>query len=354
MPTLQFKWDVVDVLDIYDFSELYISSSTSFDVNDADLFYNNQSHNSLLINPSESLQYLATNDLFLDRTVKLEEKETYNIGLGGSFSRFNFNVTYFNTTRKNAVFPVLENNAFQLQNVADILNKGIEAEVGANLYLDYQFYCKPTLTFSANRTNVLKLADNANSIAIAGFNTTSKRLIVGESAGVIVGSAYARDDNNNVIIGNDGFPLVANEDKIIGDPTPDFTISLSNTLTFRDLSLSFIIDAQKGGDIWNGTQNVLNYHGVSKQSANERETTNYVFNGVNEQGAINTIPVDFYNTTTDFNENKFVRYGFEGVAEDAIVDGSYINIRSIDLIYKPIRSASDKVIKDLSDRKSVV
>lgn len=354
LPTLQFKLDLNEFLNIYDFRELSVSSSTSFDVNDATLFYNNQSHNSLLISPAESLQYVATNDLFLNESLALEEKESYNLNIDAMFylwdANFSFSATYFNTTIKNTVFPVLENGAFQLQNIAAIKNTGFELELSTRLGNNYgsNFYYKPIITFATNRSNVLKLTNDAGRVAIAGFNTTSKNLIVGESAGVIVGSAYVRDPNNRMVIGQDGFPLVAEELKIIGDPTPKFNLGFNNELNWKDLSLSFVVDVQKGGDVWNGTQNVLNYFGTSAQSALERNTTDYIFNGVNMQGEENTVPVDFYNAENDISENKFVRYGFEGVAEDAIVDGSYVNLKSVNLSYDIIDNNKENFVKDLT------
>lgn len=351
LPTIQFKLRLHELLDIYPVSKLSIYSSTTLDVNDSKLLYDNQSHNSLQITPNESLQYLATNDLFLDSTLKLEEKQNYEIGLDTEFRvsdvHVTFNATHFNTETKNVVFPILENNEFRLKNVATIKNSGIEAELGirTNNYRSLNY--ASTITFSKNRSTVLELTGDTKQIPIAGFSTTSKNLIVGQPAGVIVGSAYERNENNSMLIDENGFPIVAKETKIIGDPTPKFNVGFSNSFRWKDIALNFVIDAQKGGDIWNGTQNVLNYFGTSQQSETEREITNHIFNGVNQLGEENIIPVDFYNSENDISENKFVRNGFEGVAEDAIVDGSYINLKSISLSYKPIKNEKDKFIRDL-------
>lgn len=351
LPTLQFKIDLDRLLHIYDFSELAITASTSFDVNDTPLLYNNQSHNSLNLSPEESLSYKAINDLFIDKSLKLEEKESYELGLDMRFNLFNtywdFGANYYNTKTKNTVFPVIENNAFTLKNIAHIKNHGLEISLDTHIRIGSGFYCYPSITFSSYRTKVATLLDGQNSIPIAGFSTTSKNLIEGQPAGVIVGSAYARDNQNNLIIGADGFPLVSSEKKIIGNPIPDFNFGFSNDLKWKDFTFSFSIDFQKGGDIWNGTQNVLNYFGTSQQSASQRNISNYVYNGVTEQGNTNTTPVNFYNIDNDISENRFVRYGFEGVAEDAIVDGSYINLKSINLTYTIKKNHKNEFIRSL-------
>ncbi|MDO5970379.1 carboxypeptidase-like regulatory domain-containing protein [Flavivirga aquimarina] len=352
LPTLQFKINFEDIFNIYRISNVSISANTSWNINDMSLLYTNQSHNSLNLTPSESLEYTAFNDLFLNNSLQLEEKESYDLNAGLNFylfeSYFYFGFTYFNTKTKGAVFPIIEDNAFQLKNIANVKNKGFEISLSTRIGHSYgNIYYRPSIVFSNYRTKVTKLLDGSDRIPIAGFSTTSKNLIVGKPAGVIVGSAYARDSNNNIIIGTNGFPLIDTESRIIGDPTPRYNLGFDNLFKWGDFKLSFIIDFQKGGDVWNGTQNTLNYFGTSQQSANERSITNFVFNGVTQQGNTNTVPIDFYNPTNDISENKFVRYGFGGVAEDAIVDGSYINLKSIDLLYSIKNNTENTFIRNL-------
>jgi hypothetical protein len=336
LPSSALKIDITDFIDIYDFNDLVLSVRSAFDVNEMPLFYNNQSHNSLQILPSESLDYTSNIDLFINEDITLEEKHDYTFDLliGFHFLEldWDFTASYFGSTTKGSVFPVLEDGAFQLQNIADISNKGLEFQLDVNKHYS-DFKLESRLSFMTNTNKVKELYSDEERIPIAGFQSVSKNLIVGEPAGVIVGSAYARDINNNLIIGANGFPVVNVEQQIIGDPIPDFTLGFSNYLQWKQLKLSFTLDYQKGGDVWNGTQNVLNYFGMSQQSANQRGIINFVFSGVNEQGVTNTVPVDFYNPANGIENNRFVRYGFDGVAEDAIKDATYLNLRTIELAY---------------------
>ena len=127
--------------------------------------------------------------------------------------------------------------------------------------------------------------------------------------------------------------MVDAQQQIIGDPTPDFTFGFYNSLEWNNFKFNFTLNYQKGGDVWNGTQNVLNYFGTSQQSADQRRITNYVFNGLTQQGNPNTTIVDFYNPENGIENNRFVRYGFEGVAEDAIEDASFFNLKTIQVSY---------------------
>ncbi len=338
LPSFYTKVNLSRLFDIYGMlNNLTLSSNISFDVNDAPLYYNNLSHNSLLISPQESLSYTSNNDLFINSALDLEEVFNYetnlSVGLYILEGRTDIDRTHYYTKTKGSVFPVINNGAFSLANVADIKSSGFEISIDSRVSIGSHFYYKPRVSFNTYDTEVKKLSTNEARIPIAGFSTTSKNLIVGQPAGVIVGSAYQRDAQNNLVIGDDGFPLVNPTSQIIGDPIPDYNIGFSNTFEWKNFALNIVIDIQKGGDSWNGTQNILNYLGTSQQSATDRGITNFIFNGVNQQGNTNTIPVDFYNSGNPVSENRFVQYGFEGVAEDAIVDASYVNIKSIDISY---------------------
>lgn len=345
LPSLDIKLDFTSLFYI-DLEKLSLTSSVSFDVNDLPLYYNNLSHNSLLISPQESLSYTTNNDLFINSSLALEEKRNYEINASLGLYLFDgiteFNFTYYNSKTKGSIFPTIENGAFELNNVADIRNSGFEFSIDSRIRIADEFYYTPKVSFSTYNTKVLSLLNGEERIPIAGFSTVSKNLVVDQPAGVIIGSAYARNSQNQIIIGNDGFPLVSSTLQIIGNPIPDYNLGFSNHFKWKKLELNFVLEIQKGGDIWNGTQNTLNYLGTSQQSADERAITNFVFNGVNQQGNTNTTQVNFYNPANSISENRFVRYGFEGVAEEAIVDASFVNIKSIDLLYSFFDNYYDK------------
>jgi len=300
------------------------------------LYYSNLSHNSLDITPQESQSFLANNDLFNSNELDFETATNFDIetNLRLFYNNVNIGVNYYHSKSNNGIFPVLSKGAFQLQNIASIQNEGLETSLRFNIGRDWDnFHYQPTFLFSKNKGKVLELSENRNSIPIAGFRTISNNLIVGEQTGTIVGSAYLRDNNGSIVIDNDGYPIVDSEKKIIGNTTPNFNLSMDNNFNIGKFRFNFLIDYQKGGDIWNGTQNVLNYKGRSQESANLRGITNFIFDGVNQLGNTNTTAVNFASPNQDVSLNRWVRYGFTGVDEEAIVDGTFINLKSISISY---------------------
>ena len=75
---------------------------------------------------------------------------------------------------------------------------------------------------------------------------------VGQPYGVIKGNDFTYDANGNKIIDEEtGRPVLTSSTAIpIGNFTPDYIAGLNNSFSYKNLSLSFLIDMQKGGDIY--------------------------------------------------------------------------------------------------------
>ncbi len=339
MPGVGFQLDFNELTSYDSFlNDLIISAEYAEEASEMPLFYSNRSHNSLTLAPEQSQSLLTNADLFNNSSLALEKSTNFEIGLQLILfnHRLRLNGTYFSSHMKDGIFPVLDSGSFVLRNTVDIHNKGFEVSASLDVGGYYGEGLKLTtkLNFSVNRARVKKLRQGLNSLPIAGFNNVSIRMIPSQLTGSIVGSAYQRTEDGQLLIGQDGFPLVDPENQIIGNTTPDFKLAFANTLKFKGWTFDFVLDYQHGGDVWNGTQNLLNYLGRSEESSRLREVSGFVYPGVDTQGNVNTTPVDFSDPSQPITSNRWVRYGYDGVDEDAITDASYLLLRSIGLSYK--------------------
>ena len=338
LPRVTFAINIPELTYGYWLPYINITGAYHKSVAEYPLYLEDKSHESLWVDKSQLNSFLELNDLFFNKDLELETRQSFDIGIDLTehrlFNTFSIRAAsiYNYTKAENSIFPVLNDNTFALQNVASIEKHSWES----NFYISTRsknYEWEANYIFSRYRSNVLKLYGNDSMLPIAGFSSVSKNLIEGEPVGVLVGSVYQRNDEGQTIIGNDGFPLVSDDKEIIGDPNPDYYMALENKFTFYHFSLSVLIDHQKGGDIWNGTGNILDYHGLSKKTAEERAITDYIFQGVDENGNQNTIPVDFANPENGIEGNRWFRYGYEGVAEDAVEDATWFRIKEINLGY---------------------
>jgi len=236
---------------------------------------------------------------------------------------------------RNDVFPVYQNGTLYLKNMADLRNKGIELALQVyDRRLARDMGISGMLSFFTYGSTVTRVNEGDNFTPIAGFSNIHKALVQGQPLGVIVGNAYLKDASGNVVVGSDGFPLVDPKPQIIGNPIPDFTMKLNNTLRWRNFMLDANWEWKKGGETWNGTQAVLDYYGRSATSGAQRNVTNYVFNGVKQDGHVNDIPVSFYDPSQPVTSNRWTRYGLTGVAEEYVQKADYLRLNSVSLSYK--------------------
>lgn len=237
---------------------------------------------------------------------------------------------------KNDVYPVLTGTGYQLANMATHRNKGIELQlsvyeqplIGEKLFMWHE------LSFTRYRSEVTAVSNGYDFTPLGGFADVHTALVKGQPLGSMVGSQYARSASGVVLIGADGFPLVSSTLGVIGNPQPDFVMKLTNGFRWKKLTLNLDWEWRKGGDVWNGTQAMLDYYGRSQQSAEQRGITGYVFNGIQTNGQPNQQPVDFYNPMLPLEQNRWVRYGATGVAEAYIQKGDVLRLNNLSLIYK--------------------
>ena len=117
-------------------------------------------------------------------------------------------------------------------------------------------------------------------------------------------------------------------------------MGISNKFSYKNLSLSVLLDIRKGGDVWCGTCGIIDYFGVSDRTLARNQTT--IFEGiVQSTGATNTMVVPLSDPSVSENNNYWRRYGFGGLSETAVYDASWFRIREVTLTY----SLPDTVLK---------
>jgi hypothetical protein len=246
--------------------------------------------------------------------------------------RVTLEFNYFRHLTRGALFPVHTPVGFGLVNGADIANRGFDGSLRYRHYGD-ELNWEVGLSWSRANPTVQRLYGGRERIPLAGFAEVSANLAEGQPVGVLYGSAFARHANGERLIGTDGFPLVSGDLRPIGNPNPDWTGGLSASFSWRRLSLAWTVDVRKGGDVWNGTGQVLNYYGVSRETAEQRGVRGYVFGGVKPDGSPNDVPVAFADPAAGLAGNRWVRYGLTGVAEEAVRDGSWVRLGEVKLSY---------------------
>ncbi len=281
--------------------------------------------------------YLNQNGFSLSSSLgnsNLEPEKTRGIegGLDLRFfnGRANLDFTYYNQKTMDILVdrPISPSTGFGsvYENSGEMVNKGVEITLGITPIQTSSFAWNATLNFTKNKNEVLKLAENVDEINIeSAFTSFGSYAIVGKPYGALYSEMWERNENGEMIVDEEGYPIVADERGYVGNPFPDWLANIRNTFTYKNVSLSFLFDIREGGMIWNGTIARLNQIGRTAITA-DREGT-IVVPGVTEGGAQNSIAI---------SKEDYYRYviGDWGPGENAVYDGSWVRLRDVSLSYK--------------------
>jgi hypothetical protein len=260
-------------------------------------------------------------------------KKNIGLDLGLVRNRIVANIDYYVNKTTAVIIPVLDNSSAVLRNLANTKTKGFEVTLTYQNWLRNQWNTTVNMTFNHSRTMVTELYESRSEIQMGGFTDVHTALIKGKPYGTIVGTAYQRNENGELIIGADGYPLVDSKLKVLGDPNPDFRLGMELLISHKALTFNCLAELSKGGKRWNGTENLLSYLGMAQKTVEARKITGYIYPGVTENGMPNTTPVNFADPSLGIDANRWVKYGPSGVGEDGIQDATWFRIRELNVKY---------------------
>ncbi|MET6995860.1 SusC/RagA family TonB-linked outer membrane protein [Chitinophaga defluvii] len=157
-------------------------------------------------------------------------------------------------------------------NLGSLENKGFEVVLNLVPVRNKDFQWNATAIFNRNRNKAVKIGQ-----ALTLFNTNGGApvaILEGYPIGVFYGTFFARDANGNILTNKagipqlekgiqnsalsytpqrdaDGLPTGTTLRRIIGDPNPDFTASLTNEFSYKKLNVRIQLDAVRGNDVFN-------------------------------------------------------------------------------------------------------
>lgn len=257
-------------------------------------------------------------------------------------NRVSLDFTWFERTTENLIVnePLSPSTGFTVtqSNVGEIKGDGVEADLGVNWIRGDNFNWNTNVNFSTYNPVVTKQEQDiiiyAGSTALfVGGNAA----IEGQPLGAIVGTAFGRNENGDLLVNEGGDYVIVEQDldgnvPVIGDPNPDYIMNLSNNIQYKNWNFSFLVNHIKGGDIMSSTIATLLGRGLITETLNRENT--YILPGIREStGQPNDLQIN--NSTYYFNNLLF------GPAEAKIYDASVVRLQEVSLGY----SFSSKVLE---------
>ena len=311
-------------------------------------------------------------------SLKPSRTKDVEVGLDLRFinNRIGLDATYYTRRSEDQIIAINIPNSTGFQRA--VVNNGLLETAGGELVLTLNpirkadFNWNVGINFSTWKTTVESLPEGVPNQYLDGFTGTGIYNIapvddgnggtIVYEYGQILGGAFQRvntasgtfDPNlpynpdgaliidDNPASASYGFPLADPQQRVIGNPNPDWLMGITNSLSYKGLSLSFLFDFREGGDIWNGTKGALTFFGRTDLTNNRGSVT--VFEGVKaSDGGTNDIAVELDQAWYQGNGG-----GFGQVDEHFVEDGSFRRLRYLTLSYDLSRLLRGNTFNSLS------
>ncbi len=291
--------------------------------------------------------------------LKPEIQTAWEIGAELRFlkGRLGIDWTYYHSSTKNQIAQPRLSNAggyiFMSINSGSVINKGMEVSITGKPFDGKDFKWESTLNFSYNKGRLGEFLDG-----VGMFYPTDAQFGTVKSASVpnggyfmaLVGTRFEteHDADGKEIKGGKYlvdpstglYKIHSGSNDVVGNREPKLIGGWNNTFTYKNVSLSFLLDFRLGGDVFNGTEQFMVSNGLSKLTTlNNRQsvtvdginaTTGEAYTQTYEAGKTYT-----FGKTTYSGEAMIQKYwsNYANNSYNFIQSVNWLKLRSLSLSY---------------------
>lgn len=195
-------------------------------------------------------------------------------------NKIGLDATFYMTGTENQIIamPVTRTTGYTnvMTNAGLIENKGIELQLTTTPVKGNDFEWTSMINFSKNESEIVELDDNVPIYGLTAASTVKVQAREGRPYGDIVGTKYRRDPQGRLVVNADGIPQMAERedgstDFVLGNYNPDWTAGWYNSLFWKGIELSFLVDIQQGGDIFSLSNVIMTREGNSPRTLEGRD-----------------------------------------------------------------------------------
>lgn len=271
-------------------------------------------------------------------TLKPEMTSGIELGFEARFlnDRLGIDFTYYDQSTKDQILAVEISKASgyntRLLNAGEVTNKGIEVVLSttpvkrpAGLTWDV------SVNFARNRNKVMALAEGLTTYTLNSRNSLASLAMVGQPYGALFGIGFEHAPDGSILY-KDGLPVVSTTARVLGNIQPDWTGGVQNTVSFKGISLSALIDVRAGGKAYNEGIGIARWTGQYEETAVGREE------GIIGTGTMNIGSAE----SPQYVPNNVIvparqLYAYNNARtyhEASIFDMSYVRLREVSLGYQ--------------------
>ncbi|WP_421826311.1 SusC/RagA family TonB-linked outer membrane protein [Larkinella sp.] len=281
---------------------------------------------------------------FTNNQLGWETSKQIDIGVDLAFfnSRLQFTGDYYNRRNTdmllNKAIPAVTGYTTAWVNIGELENKGVELALSGKPVATRDFQWTSSFNVTFNRNKVLRLGSEGEQLFSDGGRGDVSITQVGQPIGSFFGhvaegvfltqeqlSTHAKQ--NGAKLGDlmykdvDGNGTITDADRtIIGNPQPRAFYGFNNTFTYKNWSLSVLLNGVQGRDVfWAGAVFVRGYHGVQN---NLSEVIDNYWKSPTEPGDGKSPRIIRGALNNNLRYSSFFNF-----------DGSYLRVRNVTLNY---------------------
>jgi hypothetical protein len=286
--------------------------------------------------------------------LKPERTKSYEAGVEMAFldNRVGFDVTYYKQNTIDQIIPVGISRASgytsRYINAGNVENRGWEVTAFVTPVRTPSFSWTVNVNWTRNRNEVKALYPGITNLPLGNFQGgVSINAALGEPYGTIRGQNFVYHENGQKIVGTNGYyTRSATSNEIIGNINPDWIGGIQNTLKYKNVSLSFLIDTRQGGDIFSLDMYYGSATGAYPQSTALNDLGNPIRNSIANGGGY-IVPGVLADGTPNERRVNATNYGLFGYARNPaagfVYDASYIKLREANLTFSVPQSLVDRL-----------
>ncbi len=288
-----------------------------------------------------------------------ELTKSYETGLDLIFfqNRLGVNVNLYHRSTENQLLEMSLaygiGYSSKWKNMGKVENNGVELTLNGTPVKMNRFKWDIGINWSTNKNKVINLNNHEDAtldeITIAsmqgGISIVAKK---GESYQTIIGTDFVYDSitGQKVVDQKYGtYEESTSSENVLGHVTPDYNMGISNTLSYKNFKLSFLIDIQKGGSVFSLDQWYGQSTGLYDNTVGDNDLGNPVRDPIikNADGTYDDASGGFLNEGSDGEGNdNTVRapgnyYWGRGYAlspnAQYVYDASYVKLRELTITY---------------------
>jgi TonB-linked SusC/RagA family outer membrane protein len=284
-------------------------------------------------------------------------------------NRVGFDVSAYNRSTKNQILPAQVSTAtgtyYKYVNAGQVDNQGYEVSGYITPVKTKDFQWDVSVNWSTNDNTVVELFGDSKSLLLGsvqgGVNITAR---VGESYGTLEGTTFERDASTGApLIGADhpggrgGAWFHKGDIDVIGNVQADWRGGINNAISYKNIRLSALLDAQWGGNFFSLDTYYGYGTGVYDFQAGDNAAGNPIRTDLEDGGGLTfdevadlgiEMPMQWDGVTVDSDGNPVGTEGSTsmwmndyynllgwkgGIAEMHIHDASFVKLREVALTY---------------------